>query len=89
MQCDPCNKLIQAQPSSHADTRLCPACGALNQCSLAVPGSATQNCWCFEVSIDPSVLQALPMELRDTSCLCPRCAGIEAQLQAAKDRPSR
>lgn len=71
------------------DARLCPACGALNQCSLAIPGSATQNCWCFEVSIDPAVLQSLSTELRDRSCLCQRCAGVEAQLQAAKDRPSR
>ena len=42
------------------DTRLCPACGASNQCSLADPRSATQACWCYSVQIDPRVLEALP-----------------------------
>ena len=27
-----------------------------------------------------AVLEALPAELRDKSCLCPRCAQVEAQL---------
>ena len=65
------------------DTRHCPACGASNQCSLADPRSATQACWCYSVTIDPAVLKALPAELRDKACLCPRCAAVEAQLQAA------
>ncbi len=62
------------------DDRYCPACGALNQCTLADPAQATQACWCFSVRIDPAVLQALPAELRDRACLCPSCAGVEAQL---------
>ena len=32
---------------------------------------------------DPRVLQALPPELRNAACLCPRCAQVDAQLQAA------
>ena len=71
------------------DTRLCPACGASNQCSLADPRSATQACWCYSVQIDPSVIEALPAELRNSACLCPRCAQVEAQLQAAKSPPNR
>ncbi|WP_460418282.1 cysteine-rich CWC family protein [Pseudomonas sp. microsymbiont 2] len=65
------------------DPRRCPACGTLNQCGLADPGSATHGCWCFSVSIDPAVLEALPAELRDKACLCPRCAQVDAQLKAA------
>jgi len=71
------------------DTQHCPACGALNHCSLADPRSATQRCWCHDVRIDPAVLQALPAELRDLSCLCPRCAAVETQLQAAKNPLNR
>ncbi|MFJ2984851.1 MULTISPECIES: cysteine-rich CWC family protein [unclassified Pseudomonas] len=56
------------------DNQRCPACGALNQCTLADPRTAAEACWCFAVAIDPAVLQALPAELRDQSCLCPRCA---------------
>jgi len=71
------------------DKQRCPACGALNQCSLADPRTATQPCWCFAVAIDPAVLQALPDELRDQSCLCPRCAQVDDQLKAARPTPSR
>ncbi|MFK8332499.1 cysteine-rich CWC family protein [Pseudomonas sp. BJa5] len=70
------------------DTRRCPACGASNHCSLADPRTAAQACWCYGVSIDPKVLDALPAELRDKACLCPRCAEVEAQLQAARATPS-
>ncbi|MCV9920803.1 MULTISPECIES: cysteine-rich CWC family protein [Pseudomonas] len=63
------------------DSQRCPACGALNQCGLADPRSATQGCWCFAVTIDPAVLQALPAELRNQACLCPRCAAVDEQLK--------
>ncbi|MGF6590690.1 cysteine-rich CWC family protein [Pseudomonas sp. 2835] len=66
------------------DSRRCPACGASNDCSLADPRTVAQVCWCYGVSIDPKVLEALPAELRNKACLCPRCAEVEAQLQAAK-----
>jgi Cysteine-rich CWC len=62
---------------------ICPACGARNSCTLADPRTATQPCWCFSVSIDPAVLQALPPEVRDQACLCPRCAlAADAQVHA-------
>ncbi|MNP04173.1 hypothetical protein D3C76_960810 [compost metagenome] len=56
------------------DSTLCPACGASNRCTLADPRTAAQPCWCFSVSIDTKVLQALPADVRDKACLCPRCA---------------
>jgi hypothetical protein len=62
---------------------LCPACGAANDCTLADPRTADQACWCYGVSIDPAVLEALPAGLRDIACLCPGCAQVEAQLQAS------
>ncbi|MCG6577669.1 helicase [Pseudomonas sp. AF32] len=61
---------------------LCPACGAPNDCSLANPITADRACWCYGVNIDPAVLEALPAELRDKSCLCPRCARVDDQLRA-------
>ncbi|TFF41138.1 cysteine-rich CWC family protein [Pseudomonas sp. RIT623] len=71
------------------DPRHCPACGALNQCGLADPRSATQGCWCFSVRIEPAIIQALPAELRDQACLCPRCAQVDAQLKALSPPPIR
>ncbi|SDR94712.1 Cysteine-rich CWC [Pseudomonas asplenii] len=63
------------------DPNLCPACGARNDCRLADPRTADQPCWCYSVSIDPAVLQALPAELRNAACLCPRCARVDEQLK--------
>ncbi|AZC23162.1 DNA/RNA helicase of superfamily II [Pseudomonas sessilinigenes] len=75
-----------AQTPLHTMNRpdLCPACGARNDCTLADPRSADRACWCYSVSIDPAVIEALPQELRNQSCLCPRCAGVEAQLRTAQ-----
>ncbi|WP_434673741.1 cysteine-rich CWC family protein [Pseudomonas sp. R1-15] len=61
---------------------LCPACGATNDCTLANPKTADRACWCYDVSIDPAVLENLPAELRNQSCLCPRCARVDEQLRA-------
>lgn len=65
------------------DADLCPACGAPNQCTLANPRTATQACWCYAVTIDPAVLEALPAALRNARCLCPRCAQVLEQLDEA------
>lgn len=62
----------------------CPACGASNDCTLADPGTADQACWCFSVSIDPAIIQTLPGELRNKSCLCPRCAAVNDELSGKK-----
>ncbi|KPA88426.1 MULTISPECIES: cysteine-rich CWC family protein [Pseudomonas] len=63
------------------DASLCPACGARNDCTLADPRTATRPCWCYSVRIDPAVLEALPAELRNAACLCPRCAQVDEQLK--------
>ncbi|MBC3196365.1 cysteine-rich CWC family protein [Pseudomonas poae] len=60
---------------------LCPACGAPNDCTLADPRTAGMACWCFSVSIDQALLQALPDELRNKACLCPRCAQVDEHLR--------
>ena len=59
---------------------ICPACGARNDCSMANPEAQGQPCWCYGVSIDPEVIRALPLEQRDLTCLCPRCAQVQSQL---------
>lgn len=64
---------------------LCPACGARNDCSLADPRTADQACWCYSVSIDPEVLEALPPELRDRLPVPALCPGRRA---TASGRPA-
>ncbi len=65
---------------------LCPACGARNDCTLADPRTADRACWCYSVTIDPKLLEALAPELRNTACLCPRCAQVDAQLRGVEPR---
>ncbi|WP_084308934.1 cysteine-rich CWC family protein [Phytopseudomonas flavescens] len=52
----------------------CPCCGQLNQCAQHDRDEPVSQCWCFDVQIAPRQLEQLPPELRDRSCLCPRCA---------------
>ncbi|RRV06716.1 helicase [Pseudomonas sp. v388] len=73
-------------PNHPESTNRCPLCGFTNQCSLADPRTADQACWCFSAIIDPARLEALPAELRNRACLCPRCAGIT---DAALGQPAR
>ncbi|MEZ2874394.1 cysteine-rich CWC family protein [Pseudomonas lundensis] len=69
---------------------LCPACGASNECAmLASDDVPTSACWCFSVTLDPSVIDALPAELRNAACLCPRCAGVLEQLPATTGDANR
>jgi len=67
------------------DAQHCPACGALNDCTLADPRTVAEACWCYGVVLAPAVLEALPEELRNTACLCPRCAQVDAQLRLTTD----
>ncbi|MBU0808992.1 cysteine-rich CWC family protein [Pseudomonas spirodelae] len=52
----------------------CPCCGQLNQCAQAASASPVTHCWCFSVKVDAQQLANVPAELRNRSCLCPRCA---------------
>ncbi|AMB85869.1 helicase [Pseudomonas agarici] len=70
------------------DPSLCPACKARNDCTLADPRTVGQPCWCYSVNIDRAVLEALPAQLRNAACLCPRCAQVDEQLKQAPSSAS-
>lgn len=76
-----CKATLLDTASPMTTPTLCPACGAPNDCTLADPRTAGMACWCFSVSIDPALLQALPDELRNKACLCPRCAQMDEHLR--------
>jgi membrane protease subunit (stomatin/prohibitin family) len=56
------------------DAERCPRCGQPNRCSQAGQAQPVQDCWCFHTPIERSVLDELPAEQRDKTCLCPNCA---------------
>ncbi|GLZ87898.1 hypothetical protein Pres01_39490 [Metapseudomonas resinovorans] len=60
--------------SAPSDPTRCPLCGQSNQCTQADPARAGEACWCFEAKIDPAVLEKIPPQDIDRTCLCPRCA---------------
>ncbi|WP_349572131.1 cysteine-rich CWC family protein [Azotobacter salinestris] len=59
--------------NSKADPQQCPLCGNPNTCAQPNPSQVQTTCWCFSKTISPAVLKAVPTDLRDRACLCPRC----------------
>ncbi|PLW67450.1 cysteine-rich CWC family protein [Pseudohalioglobus lutimaris] len=51
----------------------CPLCAGDNACAIAA-GQAGETCWCTNVPIPASVLEALPNSERGVRCLCRNCA---------------
>lgn len=49
----------------------CPLCGQPNRCGLA---EGSSQCWCFDIDIDPAVLEAIPDEAKGEVCICEACA---------------
>jgi hypothetical protein len=58
------------------DAERCPRCGQANRCAQAGQTQAVADCWCFHTPIEQSLIDQLPAEQRDKSCLCPNCAHI-------------
>ena len=45
----------------------CPACGKDNRCEMA---RGKSQCWCFEMSVSPNVINNLSEEDVGVACLC-------------------
>ncbi|HIV72782.1 MAG TPA: cysteine-rich CWC family protein [Candidatus Aquabacterium excrementipullorum] len=57
----------------------CPLCGGANACSPAQSGSFDTPCWCQQVKVSPwARAQVALKDPQGLSCLCPRCARLEA-----------
>ena len=56
-------------PGTRQET--CPLCGGPNGCGLAAGSS---ECWCFSARIPSQVLDRIPPEARNASCICQACA---------------
>jgi hypothetical protein len=62
-------------------------CGGPNACGLEA-GATT--CWCFETRIPAAVLDTIPAEQRNRSCICQTCAtaGVTPATPALRGRPA-
>jgi hypothetical protein len=48
------------------ETKSCESCGAQFSC-----GAASENCWCFEIKLNPRTLEKLRENYKN--CLCADC----------------
>ncbi|MGY8892797.1 MAG: cysteine-rich CWC family protein [Burkholderiales bacterium] len=69
------------------DPRVCPICGAPNQCVMANTSKPTGQttdrlneinspdlpCWCFSMVFSGDLLSRVPDEAKNLSCVCPSC----------------
>jgi prepilin-type N-terminal cleavage/methylation domain-containing protein/prepilin-type processing-associated H-X9-DG protein len=55
------------------DTGRCPLCGQANECQLCAGSAYKGPCWCARVEIPDGLLARVPAELRNRTCICPRC----------------
>ncbi|WP_341279029.1 cysteine-rich CWC family protein [Paenibacillus sp. FSL H8-0537] len=50
----------------------CPLCGGPNGCAIEA-GLAPHSCWCFRERVPQSLLEQIPPEQRNQSCVCQNC----------------
>jgi len=65
------------------DTSICPLCGGDNGCPLAVSAESSGSCWCESLTIPRGLLDKLPIEARNRSCICRNC--VERHGRASRD----
>ncbi|TAG33810.1 MAG: hypothetical protein EAZ34_07050 [Polaromonas sp.] len=69
---------------SHADSSVCPRCGAGLRCGAASGGA---SCWCFSM---PRVVAVPPLgNTQPASCLCPACLQQRIDNALTTHRPQR
>ena len=54
------------------DELICPFCGAANQCMV----NSEQPCWCIDVQVPASLIELLPNEFKNKSCICAQCINL-------------
>ncbi len=60
---------------------LCPICGEPNECAMEIEkttGEKQPPCWCTRVDFTADLLARVPMEARNLSCICNRCAAAQS-----------
>ena len=58
---------------STTNTNRCPLCGGPNDCQLCTPNACKGPCWCARVEIPEALLARVPVDLRNSTCICRDC----------------
>lgn len=53
----------------------CPLCGEQNLCAMANNNQSNNlDCWCKNESIPAALIEQVPPEAKNKSCICQKCA---------------
>lgn len=61
--------------SAPLDNSTCPLCSKDNACAMA---RGEKQCWCFHEKIPQSLLDRVPAEAKNRSCICKNCVNAAA-----------
>ncbi|GAB3106247.1 cysteine-rich CWC family protein [Aestuariicella hydrocarbonica] len=81
--------MTEKNPDLTSVADYCPICQQQNHCGnqqRQQTASATADdfdCWCLHETIDPNLLESLPLQQRGRSCICQSCA-----LKSSRSRKS-
>lgn len=48
---------------------ICPLCNAKNYCGI----NSSESCWCISKSIPKALIEQIPADKKNKSCICARC----------------
>jgi hypothetical protein len=54
---------------------ICPICGKKNNC-LMKNNEFPENCWCHNVEVDQELVEYIPLEYQNISCVCQNCVEL-------------
>ena len=65
-------------PASPAlDPTACPLCGKPNLCAMEIErttGVKQESCWCTQLDFSDELLDQVPAEAQNLSCICADCS---------------
>ena len=68
---------MTAPEAAPTDPTRCPLCGQANTCAMEIErasGVQQPPCWCLGVIFGPEVLARVPVDARNSACICAACA---------------
>ncbi|MCW3490313.1 cysteine-rich CWC family protein [Dethiobacter alkaliphilus] len=63
------------------EERICPLCGQDNNCQYGEEG----NCWCINYKIPQYILDMVPEDKKNKSCICRSCIEKHIKDNASND----
>lgn len=69
----PVNRANSSACNPVCDASRCPLCGSPNACQICTSAAYKGPCWCMVTQIPDALLERVPAESRNQSCICRGC----------------